>query len=366
MVSFFLEKIFNLLLHRKWSLGKETFDPCRIRRILVVRNDNIGDVLCTTSAIRSLRRAFPGAYLAALVVRYSQDAITGNPDLDQVFVYEKAKHRPDRSRLLSLYKQYQVLKNLKNKRFDLCIGMRSAFSWSEAWLVYFTGAPFRVGYSPMKKIDRYYHFFYNITVSPEFSEGHEVNKVLRLIKEIGVACWDERLIVQIPEKEKEKVTTFVQENEIDSDRIIGFHLSCRRASSRWPTHKWADLAKLLVSDKYYVILTWGPGDKDLAEEVLCRVGEGVFLFSTPTLKQLGALQARCRVFLCPDGGTMHFSTAVGTPTLSLFGEENPQKWGPWGPVHVVLQRGGQADLISVDEVHQAVHQILQKRDEEGA
>jgi len=62
---------------------------------------------------------------------------------------------------------------------------------------------------------------------------------------------------------------------------------------------------------------------------------------------------------------MHFSTAVGTPTLCLFGGENPKKWGPWGSGHVVLQRGGQADLISVDEVYQAVHQIIQKSHENG-
>jgi ADP-heptose:LPS heptosyltransferase len=366
MVSYFLDRIFNLLLHCKWSLGKEAYAPSRIRRILVVRNDNIGDVLCSTPAIRSLRRAFPGAYMAALVVRYSQDAITGNPDLDQVFVYEKAKHRPDRSLLFSLFKQYQVLRNLKKKKFDLAIGMRSAFSWSEAWLVYFTGAPFRVGYSPVKRIDRYYHFFYNIAVSPEFSKGHEVNKVLRLIKEIGVACWDERLIVQIPEKEKEEVTTFFQKNEIDSERAIGFHLSCRRASSRWPAQKWADLAGLLVRDRDYVILTWGAGDEDLAEEVLSRVGEGVFLFSTPTLKQLGALQERCGVFLCPDGGTMHFSTAVGTPTIALFGEENPSGWGPWGKGHVVFKKGNHAELIPVDEVYRAIQQIIRKNKKERA
>jgi len=363
MVSYFLEKIFNLFLHRKWSLGKETYAPSRIRRILVVRNDNIGDVLCSTPAIRSLRRAFPRAYIAALVVRYSQEAITGNPDLDQVFVYEKAKHRTDRSRLVSLFKQYQVLRNLKKEKFDLVVGMRSAFSWSEAWLVYFTGAPFRVGYSPAKRIDRYYHFFYNLAVSPEISREHEVNMVLRLIKKIGVACWDERLIVQIPEKEKGEVTTFFQKNEIDSGRVIGFHLSCRRVSSRWPAQKWADLAKLLVHDRYDIILTWGAGDRDFAEEVLSRAGERVFLFSTPTLKQLGALQERCRVFLCPDGGTMHFSTAVGTPTIALFGEENPSKWGPWGKGHVFLKKGDQADRISVDEVYHAVYQIIQKHQE---
>ncbi len=130
-----LEKLCHLAIHRKWSPDGNLFDPSRIFRILVVRNDNVGDVLCCTPAIRALRRHFPQAYLAALVVRYSQDALTGNPDVDELFVYEKAKHRPDQSRIVSLYKQFMIEQELRKRRFDLAIGLRSNFSWSEAWLV---------------------------------------------------------------------------------------------------------------------------------------------------------------------------------------------------------------------------------------
>jgi heptosyltransferase-3 len=55
---------------------------------------------------------------------------------------------------------------------------------------------------------------------------------------------------------------------------------------------------------------------------------------------------------------MHFSTAVGTPTVGLFGKTNPENWAPWGVGHVALRRGPQADLISVDEVYQALGKWL--------
>lgn len=358
MLYFFLEKLFNLLIHGKWSLEEGAFDASRIRRILVVRNDNVGDVLCSTPAIRSLRRAFPQAYLAALVARYSQDAISGNPDVDEVFIYEKSKHRPDRNRFLSLYKQFQVLRGLKKKRFDLAIGMRSAFSWSEAWLVYFTGARFRLGYAPVKKIDSWYGFFYNLTAGPHPPAMHEVKRVLHLLETIGVSPWAERLIVTIPDEEKKEVADFLKMNGINSERLIGFYLSCRRPFTRWSAEKWATLAVGLIRDQRFVVLTWGPGDQVLAEEVRSRIGPGVFLYPTPTFKHLGALQERCCVFVCPEGGAMHFSTAVGTPTVALFGEEHPWDWGPWGNGHVALRKGNHADLISVDDVYQSMTQWL--------
>jgi hypothetical protein len=74
------------MIHGRWSLGAPVFEPSCIRRIPAVRNENVGDVLCCTPAIRALRKAFPKAYLAARVVRHSRDAITGNPDLDEVSI----------------------------------------------------------------------------------------------------------------------------------------------------------------------------------------------------------------------------------------------------------------------------------------
>ena len=288
-------------------------------------------------------------------MRYSQDAISGNPDLDEIFVYEKAKHRPDRSRLLSLYKQLQVELKLKKMRFDLVVGMRSAFSWSEAWLVYFTGAPFRLGCAPTNKGDQKFAFFYNLKVPPSPPEQHEVEKALGLLNAIGVLPGEKNLHAAIPEEDRHQVDSFFRNNKIDPDKLVGFHLSSRIPANRWSADNFANLAmRLIREDKQFVVLTWGPGDEALAKAIRARVGEGVFLFVTPNFKRLGALQERCRVFISPDGGPMHFSTAVGTPTVGLFGKTDPRMWGPWGDGHVALRKGNHADLILVEEVYRCL------------
>ena len=325
-----------------------------------MRTDNVGDVLCCTPAIQALRRAFPKAYLAALVVGYSRDAITGNPDLNEVFTYEKAKHRADRNRMVSLFRQFQVERNLRRKGFDLVIGMRSSFSWSEAWLVYFTGAPFRLGYDPGPGKDRKFSFFYNLRV-PGAPNRHEVEKALFLMQKIGVQPAGKSLQVFIPMEERARADHFLKENEVDPEGLIGFHLSSRHPANRWSPGKFSDLALRIIGEKgKTVVLTWGPGDEGKAEEVRRRVGVGVFPFSTPGFKSLGAIQERCRVFVSPDGGAMHFSTSVGTPTVGLFGKTDPKLWAPWGEGHVALRRGKEAELISVDEVYEAVKRILKE------
>ena len=357
-MNLWLEKLFHVLVHRKWSLDKGTFDPGRVERILVVRNDNVGDVLCCTPAIHALRRAFPRAYLAALVVAYSRDAITGNPDLDEVFIYEKTKHRPDRNRMVSLFKQFQVERDLRRKRFDLAIGMRSSFSWSEAWLVYFTGAPFRLGYDPEMEKNRKYSFFYNMR-EYRMPDQHEVEQALSLVKRIGIQPAEKSLKVFIPQEEKDRADHFLKENEIDPEQLIGFHLSSRLPANQWSPEKFAGLATRLIREGgKTVVLTWGPGDEAKAEEVQIKAGGGTFLFPTPTFKRLGAIQQQCRAFVSPDGGAMHFSTAVGTSTVGLFGKTKPENWAPWGDGHIALRRGKESEMISVDEVYDAVTGIL--------
>ena len=240
-------------------------------------------------------------------------------------------------------------------RFDLVVGMRSAFSWSEAWLVYFTGAPFRLGYEPTKKRDQKFGFFYNLKVPPPPPERHEVEKTLGLMNAIGVLPGEKNLRVAIPEEERHRVDSFLKNNKIDPNKLTGFHLSSRLPANRWSAENFANLAIRLICDhKRFIVLTWGPGDEALAEAVRTKVGQGSFLFPTPNFKTLGALQERCRVFISPDGGPMHFSTAVGTPTVGLFGKTDPRMWGPWGDGHTALRKGNHADLISVDEVYQSL------------
>jgi ADP-heptose:LPS heptosyltransferase len=207
-----------------------------------------------------LRRFFPRAYLAALVAKYSQDAIRGNPDLDEVFIYEKAKHRPDRNRFISLYKQFQSLRALRKKCFDLVIGMRSTFSWSEAWLVYFTAAPFRLGYAPSLKKDQRFSYLYNLRVSPPAPEWHEVERTRHLVETLAIRRAETHLFAAVPEEARREGDYFLTDKGVDPNRLIGFHLSSRRPANRWSLEKFAFLAaRLIRQDGLSVILPWGPG-----------------------------------------------------------------------------------------------------------
>ena len=57
-------------------------------KILLVRSDNIGDVICTTPCFEALKQRFPKAIIAVLVCRLGEEVVQGNPFLDEIYVYD--------------------------------------------------------------------------------------------------------------------------------------------------------------------------------------------------------------------------------------------------------------------------------------
>ncbi|MHB1292092.1 MAG: O-antigen ligase family protein, partial [Sulfuricella sp.] len=91
-------------------------------QFLVIRRDNIGDLICTTPLIHALRQQYPGATICALVNSYNAPVLANNPDIDAVFAYTKAKHRPPGTSVAGVYwDRLQLFARLRRMRFDYAI-----------------------------------------------------------------------------------------------------------------------------------------------------------------------------------------------------------------------------------------------------
>ena len=94
-----------------------------------------------------------------------------------------------------------------------------------------------------------------------------------------------------------------------------------------------------------------------------------------SLKELGALTARARLFIGVDSMPMHLAAAMGTPTLALFGPSSEDQWGPWNVEQRVVTSthscrpcgvdgcGGSKlseclTFLPVDAVHAAARELL--------
>lgn len=333
-----------------------------IRKILLVRNDNIGDVVCTLPCIEAVRRNFPRAYIAVLVCRLAEEIVAGNPYVDKVYVYDKAKHGRYGFILTAWWKQFGVLRDIRDEHFDLAVGIRSEFSRSQAWLVYASGAAYRLGMQPAEK-DKRYSFFYNIYVDALKERVHEVERSLHVLRRIGVDIDEKKLILTLCDDNYAKADEFLSKFRIlGGEPLVCINFSRRLEERRyWKDSNYLKVVELLSEKGLRTVFTTGPAEVRHVRALL-KDSAGVPLFCSESLKDFAAVIERSDVFVTLQGGGMHVAAAAGTPTVALFGE-HPDVWAPWGEGHVVLRKGDDANLIGPDDVVAAVQDVLARQRE---
>jgi heptosyltransferase III len=338
----------------------------RCERILLIRNDNIGDVVCTTPALRAVRQAFPQAMIAALVPAHCRPVVARNPDVDEIFCYTKSKHAPRLYGIPALWDLGTVLYALRRRRFDLAVSLRRSFSRSSAWLAYASGARWRLGYPPPPS--HRLGFFLNLRPPQAPCTPHEVDVCLELLGTIGVVPAGRELTLIPDPMAQARMGERLQAADIAPGMAAFIHISNRRETSRWPVAAFAEAADQ-VQERLglRIVLSWAPGDASnplfpgddgKAAEVAKRMRHTAALLPTPSLDDLVAAISLSGFVLSTDGGPMHLAAALRRPQVVIFGKTSTRQWAPVSDRCAVLQRGGRADQVAVDEVLTAAADIL--------
>lgn len=337
-----------------------------LQRILVIRRDNIGDLICTLPLINNLRENYPQAQIDLLVNSYNQQTVEQQPEIDTVYAYTKAKHRSkEQSKLQVYWHRLLLLLRLRRKHYDISILAGSRFSNHALKLAKVINAKQIMSVVPASStLDR-------IDLSiPESLDAslHEAEHCLALLPLLGIKA-DSNIAASLyanPTCIKLGQTHLAQQRLYQKSRLtIGIHISARKPSQRWSETDFIDLIKRLYqSYTCQFILFWAqgdennpqhPGDDQKAQGILTAVSDlPVFPFKTKQLRDLIAGIDCCDQFICSDGGAMHIAAGLGKPLLCFFGDSNAQQWYPWQVEHQLLQpESKQVDDISPEMAFKA-------------
>lgn len=275
------------------------------KTILVVATRRIGDVLLATPLIRSLKMAWPGAAIDALVFEETAGILEGNPDVRHVLTV------PQRPKIGA---HLGFLSRLWNK-YDLAL---SAMPGDRPTLYAFFAGKTRAGIviegtgQGWKKwlLDKW---------TPFEAESHAVLAYLELAKLLGL------------ESSHEVVTPW-REETVPSDPYAVLHVYPMYAYKMWKRQAWVELARWLDDRGLRIVLTGGKDAQEQAciRELLPVLPEGTLdLSGKLSLGGVACLLSHASVYVGPDTAVTHMAAARGIPTLALFGPSNPVKWGPW-------------------------------------
>ena len=115
-------------------------------KILLVRNDNIGDLICTTPAIEALRKAHPRAQIDIVVNSLNACVVRGNPFLNKIYIYTKPKHvKGAAAKVRAFWGKCKILLQIRHEKYDATVIFRSSYSPSAAIFARAAGAKTTIG-----------------------------------------------------------------------------------------------------------------------------------------------------------------------------------------------------------------------------
>ena len=345
--------------------------PEEPRRILLIRRDNIGDLVLVTPLIHALRERFPAAWIGVLGNSYNTPVLAHHPEIDQVFAYDKAKHRPDCGRLAVYTETLRMLLRLRAHRIDIAMlagpGAQRQAARLARWVKPRTILGFVEGDAPA-----------GVSLAVPYGDGaglHEAEDVFRLGKPLGIEGSPGPCRLGVDQAEMARVREALHAAGAGRRRVVGVHLSARRERQRWPAGHFASLIETLQArgDLFFLLL-WSPGASDdprhpgddaKARAVLDALAKGAPCLAWPTssLPDLAAALAQCSLLVCADGGAMHVGAGLNRPIVAMFGDSPVHRWRPWGVPHAVLQSpSGDVGAIGVGEVAAACERLLAEAD----
>lgn len=328
------------------------------RRILVVRLDNLGDVLMTTPAISALAASNlplePGPRRRiTLLASRAGAAVSGHvPAIDEVIVYDAPWVKgPERSGQADR----RFMAKLAQRRFDAAVifTVSTQSALPAALLCRMAAIPLRLAYSR----ENPYGLMTDCVRDEEACvDGmrHEVERQLALVRSVGfetieVDATAPGLVFTVSATEVEHVRTLIGQAGGDPGApYVVVHPGCSASSRRYPAERFGQAAaEIAAASGLQIVFAGGPDETtDVARAQAAMAAadpqrrggaRGVSLAGLLGIGELGALIAAARLLVCNNSGPAHLAAASRTPVVVLYALTNPQHT-PWQVRSRVLNR----------------------------
>ena len=296
-------------------------------KALVVRLSSIGDVVHTLPTLAALQQH--GWSTGWLVEPPSLPLLENNPALARVTGAPAAKaFRWSEAR--------RAVGALRAEGYDVALDFQGL--WKSAAWARVAGARRVVGFDRPWRREPGSALLIGERAERPAGREHVIDKNLALLGPLGIEATGLR---EFPLPHSEEIAARVDAGLRDLGAAGDFAIlnpAGGWASKLWPAERFGELARGLRARGLRSIVTWGPGEEELAERVVAASdGAAVPSFRTSLLAFV-ELARRARLVVAADTGPLHLACAVRAPVVALFGPTDPARNGPFDPADVVVRR----------------------------
>jgi ADP-heptose:LPS heptosyltransferase len=368
---FFRKKLVYPLLRMIFRnpVSNGPIDLHRVKRVLILRYDRIGDMIVTTPILRTLKQQYPHIRIDVLASKVNAEVVQGSPFVDTLLILETNWVRLLRQIVHLRKRQYDVVLNF--------IFNRTTGPGILANLVAPTGC--KVGQGP----DRYAFYFNRLVKVRRFEQPMLESYVSFIEQAFGITVEREGL-------------TFQMAIDVDTKRTVDDWLKRQNLHRRSepkcpglpylvlnPSGKDADrslnagqvaaLAKNLSENPgFRVVVLDAPENKSMSVAIRTEADLRKCLvyrtLSSKPLGQLASLIEGAFLAISPDTSVVHFASAMQTPVLAIYAPVNAsQEWLPHKVLNdIVMAKGEQriSDIepqVLIDGADQFIARVLEMK-----
>lgn len=284
-------------------------------------------------ALRELRRLLPNTHITLVSRPGTSDIFIDADFADESITYE-------RSGLRTVWDQISAW---RSRRFDLAVLFQNAFE--AAVIAFMARVPARIGYDTER---RGFLLTHPIPLPAWKNEKHEIFYYLNIVGELeralsGASSFetkDPQFGLSISEARKQKARARLRDQgvPIGPPLVLLCPGSVNSRAKRWPADRYAALGEQFRETGATVGLIGSPRELDVSEQVRAQSQSPLVVFTGKTsVAEVTELISVADLLVTNDTGPAHIGTAVGTPTLVIFGPTNPLTTRPFGRAAEIIR-----------------------------
>jgi heptosyltransferase-2 len=294
---------------------------------LVIQTSFLGDVVLTTPLIAELAQR---GRVDVLVTPIGAQVLANNPDIRDVIPYDK------RGSYGAAMGTWQTVRELRTRR-PYNAAYLAQGSFRSGVLAMLTGAKERIGFASSTGRALY------TTQKPYRPERHHAERLWSLAMS---DCADPPSRAQIrprlypSDEERHRVDLVLRQSGSTSEPIVALAPGSAWGTKRWPYY--VELAKRLAPD-YRIAVIGSKADSAIAAEITDALAPGTVINATGILPLLASAEliGRAQAIVTNDSAPQHLASAMGTPTLTIFGPTVPEfGFGPLAERNAVAGHDG--------------------------
>lgn len=280
-------------------------DWSTVHRVLVVRADNLGDVVLATPALRALRRAVPHAEVDLLASPVGATVASMIPGLRDVLTVSASWQQAGAAGDVHVARAGErwLVERVRGGHYDAMVVFTSPTQspWPVAHVGLLAGIPLRAVHSAEFGGAVATHW-----VTPPPEGIHQVDRCLHLVAALGIPPAGPELTLDIPAVERRGPFA-----------VLAPGGSC--PSKRYPAGRFAAVARRLAEARLPVLVSGSPKEAPLVEEVVAGAAHPLVApLGEVTVPELAGVIAAADVVVCNNSGCLHLADAARTPVVVTY------------------------------------------------